>query len=483
MSTPAKWENFRLAKIKRMSGGGTAGEDGVLRLIFVANQEGSAVDVAIFSADFTIESTLTYQRARLTVVDSAEESIVIDPGESETVNGFITFRTLNRINPIVQTFYELLQPGDTADSDSDGFYDVPAVYNLVNTAPGGSGVSSDFAFVGYVYGTGMLVDSTNNAIPQTDSDVQSWITAFNYPFDLNANRTSSTATSIRIPTGLFQEFNITAPAGDQPTNDISGTFYPVWINRIALTGSGNEQMRLYFATYTISDTQPSLLPIEFARLDLTEVMIPGQIVEIAPIDDLLMHVGSDDELFQQHFGRGHVVLSSKWGGTSTEVSGFFASLEIIVGNEAEFTQQATRLSSFGISRVPKYIPTIGQSRALSGTSSRLDIPIPPSEDNLYVSELDQGLGNRKDLESSTDIDPHEAVSRFGYSGALAHKIIQLCIDNTKIPTGTETGAGAFYEEHVLPRLRLLLGRNPSFGDFWHDGTNLFFFNGDTWQTS
>ena len=93
------------------------------------------------------------------------------------------------------------------------------------------------------------------------------------------------------------------------------------------------------------------------------------------------------------------------------------------------------------------------------------------------------MGNRLDLEESTDITPHDALSRYGYSGALAHKVVQLCIDNTKMPTGQETGAGEFYEEHVLPRLRLLLGRNPQFGDFWHDGTNLFFHNGDTWQTS
>ena len=113
-STPTKWENFRLAKIKRLSGTNGTGTDdygGVLRLIFTANQESStAVEVALFSADFTIDSTLTYQRLRLTIVTTAEEATVISAGESETIEGFITFRTLSTADPIVEAFYEIVAP-------------------------------------------------------------------------------------------------------------------------------------------------------------------------------------------------------------------------------------------------------------------------------------------------------------------------------------------------------------------------------------
>jgi len=483
MSTPNKWQDFRLAKIKRMSGGtGTGEEEGTLRLIFTANQQGSSVEVSLFYADYLIDSSLTYQRARLTVVDSSEESIVIDQGEAGTIGGFVTFRTLDRTDAIVDAFYTLLEPPtDTTDSNGDGFYDNPAVYDIVSTPAGGAGVTSDFSYSGMTHGTGLLVDSTNNTIPQLDSDVQSWITTFNYPFDIEANRTSTTTASVQIPIGLFREFDITAPAGDEPTGDTTGTFFPVWVSRIAQVGSGN-QLRFYFATHNVTDTSPSLDAIEFARLDLQDDMIPGQIVEIAPIDDLKLNISSDDELYQQHFGRGHVVLSTEWSGTSSVIEDFFAAFDTLIDNEAEFTQSSTRLSSYGVSRVPKYVPTIGQNQALEGTTSLFDQPIPPSSENLYITEQDQGLGNRVDLESSTDITPHEAISRFANIGSLAHRIFQLCIDNTKVPTGTETGAGVFYEEEVLPRMRQLLGRDPQFGDFWHDGTNLFFFNGDTWQS-
>ena len=233
----------------------------------------------------------------------------------------------------------------------------------------------------------------------------------------------------------------------------------------------------------MTDEAPSLTPIEFARLDLTQTMTTGQIVEIAPIDDLLLHVGADDNLYQQHFGRGHVNLSSVWGGTSAVVDDFFAALALVVDGEVSFTQSATRLSSYSISRVPKYTPTIGQSQALKGTTSLRDTPLTPSSSNLYVTEQDQGQGDAVDLEADTDINPSAAIERYGYNGSLAHRMIRLCIDGTKLPTGTETGAGTFYEDEVLPRLRILLGRDPQFGDTWFDGTRFFIYNGDTWQSS
>ena len=62
----------------------------------------------------------------------------------------------------------------------------------------------------------------------------------------------------------------------------------------------------------------------------------------------------------------------------------------------------------------------------------------------------------------------------GYTGGLAHKIIILIYDSA--------GTHHNYEQHILPRLRCLLGRDPAFGDFLWDGTYLKVFNGDTWQT-
>lgn len=65
-SMPKKWENFRLAKIKRMSGSNstTDGYSGVVRLIFSANVKNSATEVYLFSADYDITSPLTYQNRR-----------------------------------------------------------------------------------------------------------------------------------------------------------------------------------------------------------------------------------------------------------------------------------------------------------------------------------------------------------------------------------------------------------------------------------
>ena len=485
MSTPAKWENFRLAKIKRVAGINGANYTGIIRLIFTANQLGStAVEVALFSAEFQLDSELTYQRARLTVVDSIEESIVIDPGEAETIDGFITFRTLDQDDPIVQSFYNLLvPPTNTADSNGDGYYDSPTSYDISDTVSGGTGVANDYSTGIVIHGTGLLVDSCNNSIPQMDSDVQSWINAFNFPFDTAANRRSTGSSGITIPIGLFREFDIAAPAGDQPANDTTGLQYPVWVSKIEMVGTQNDQLRFYFSTYNVTDTAPSLQPVEFARMDLLRTMTSGQIVAITPVDNLKLQTGSDSDLFNQHFGRGHVVLSSLWGGTSSIVDDFFDAFALVVDGEIDFTLSSTRVGSFAISRTPKYTPTMGQNQAMEGSTSRRIVPIPPSVDNLFVTEQDQGLGDAVDLESGTNINPYNGIDRYGYTGSLCHRIIRLCVDGTKLPTGTDVNAATFYNDEILPRLILLLGRAPQYGDYWYDGTRLFFNSGDQWQSS
>jgi hypothetical protein len=482
-SLPKKWENLRLAKIKRIAGENstTSGFDGWLRCIFTANVQNSATEVSIFYADFEIDSDLTYQPVRMGVVDSLEATVPIDAGESETVAGFMIFRTLDTTLQEVQDFYNLLDPpSDVTDANGDGLYDSPAVYEIVDTVAGGPAVTDDFATVALAHGTGLLTDSAWSAIPQLDSDIQSWINSFNYPYDAQANRTS--IDNITIPGGLFREFNITAPAGDQPTGDVSGLTYPVWVTRVERVGTGSQQLKFVFATFNVTDSDsdgaPSTALIEFASLDLIRSSVQGEIVDIVPIDNLQLETGADSSDFEQHLGRGHVVLSSLWDKTTSEIDDFFDEFDSIVDvpPDTQFSQSSTRLSSFGISRVPKYTPTIGQSQALVGSSSRRTTSLNPSFDNRYVTELDQGLGNQVDLEAEVTITPNTAIDRFGFQGALTHKVVKLVVDATGV--GSDT---AFYDDEVLPRLRILFGRDPTFGDFWYNGTRLMFHNGDTWQ--
>lgn len=480
-SMPTKWEQLRLAKIKRISGtNSTSGYDGKLRLIFTANIENSSTEVAIFYADYQIDSSLTFQPARLQPVTSVEEAVYINPGEVETVGGFILFKTMNVGETNVQAFLDLVAPGvDVTDSDSDGYYDSPAVYEVVDNISGGTAVTDDFATTVLSHGTGLLTDSAFNAIPQLDSDIQSWLNSFNYPFDATATRTS--ADNIVIPNGLFREFNITAPAGDSPTGDISGTYYPVWINRVLRNDLTSNEVTFYFATYNTTDSDvggsPSTTTVEFATLVLSRTNTEGQVVSINPINtgSLLLETSSE---FNQHFGRGHVVLSSLWDNTTSEVQEFFDSFDniIVTPSDTDFSQSATRISSFGISRVPKYSPTKGQHNALVGSTERRSSPIHPGDDNRYVCEADQGLGNIVDLTAQPGITDHVAIDRYGYTGSLVHKVIKLTVDATQLGSDPQ-----FYESQILPRLRVLLGRDPIFGDEWFNGTRFMKHNGDTWQ--
>lgn len=475
-SLPKKWEHLRLTKIKRLSGANstTSGFAGILRLIFAASVQESTVEVAIFSADYQIDSNLTYQTQRLVVVNNAEETNCIDPGESETVSGFITFRTLNINDQDVTDFIDLLAPPvDSTDSNSDGLFDHPSVYEVADSIAGGTAVTDDYDITSISHGTGMLIDSAWNAIPTLDSDTQAWILAFNYPFDQNANLTS--VDNIQIPLGMFREFNITAPAGDNPTGNGSGLYFPVWISRIERIGSGSNTLRFHFATYNVTDTNPNTTPIEFARMDLLRSYSAGEIVEITPDVNLKL---VNDATFDQHFGRGHAILSSVWSGNTTIIGDFFDKFAAINVSPAdtEYTRSSTRLSSFGISRVPKYIPTKGQSQAMLGSSARLSTPRYPSSENRFVTEEDQGLGSQVDLEAVEGVTPNAAIDRFGFTGSLVHKICKLNVSADNLGDNPAT-----YDDEILPRLRILLGRDPKFGDFWYNGTRLMFYNGDSWQ--
>jgi hypothetical protein len=478
LSMPQKWEMPRLAKVKRISGTNVSGVyTGYLRLIFTASQETSTTELAVFYADYQIDSNLTYQLSRLSISSTVEEALSIDATETQTVIGFIEFRTMDTTKVLVQTFLNLIAPpSDTASTD--GFYNDPSVYSIIDSEAGGTEITGDFDSSVISHGTGLFVDSAWNAIPNIDSDLNVWLETFNYPFDAAATRTSTD--NIIIPKALFREFDIIAPAGDEPDGATVGTYFPVWVSRIERVT--NNQMRWYFATHNVTDTEsggnPSQVGVEFATLVLNRSSVSGAVMSITPEDDLKLALGTTNEE-HQHFGRGHVVLSSLWNKTTTTVDDFFDALLDIVDSPADtaFSRTSTRLSSFSISRVPKFTPTAGQSRALFGSTSRRTASIPPSYENRFVTELDQGLGNQVDLESQAGVSSHVAVDRYGHTGSLCHRTIKLVVDSTKLPEDDNS----FYEDHVLPRLKILLGRDPEFGDFWFNGTRLMFFNGDTWM--
>lgn len=475
LSLPKKWRNVRLAKIKRLSGSNddTAGYTGKLRVIFTADQEGTTVETAIFYADYTINTTLTFQPMALTVVPNGDESLVLSTTETSSVSGYITFKTLDVDAVATQAFYGALLPPDDLTVDTSGLYVDPAAYEIVDFIPSGSG---DYSNVAVSHGTGRLVDSAWNSIPPLDSDIQSWLEAFNYPFDAIANLTSTDG--LVIPTGLFREFDITVPAGDEPIDDATGTYFPVYISRIEKIGNAGGAMRLHFATHNVTQATPSLAPIEFATLDLTDTMIVGELVPIAPSSNLFLQTGGAASSYLQGFGRGHVVLSSAWSGSDDVITSFFADVDALTGTPAdtEFTQSSTRISSFGLSRVPQYAPTAGQSAALVGTTTRFTPSLEPADDNRFVNELDQGLGALVDLEAQTGILPHNAITRAAYTGGICHRVVKMIMDNNKVPSGDST----FYDLYVLPRLRILYGRDPAFGDYWFDGSRLLFFTGDAW---
>ncbi len=477
ISLPQKWENLRLAKIKRVSGlnasGSTLIYDGSLRLVFTANEVGSVVEVAVFQTDYVVDSDLTYQIMPTEIPTSSEESNPIDPGEAETIAGWITFRTMDTSDADVQDFLDLIAP-PIGTEDSGGEYPTPTVYEVQDSDPGGPSNPSDFDALALSHGSGILTLSAWNPIPSLDSDVETWLTAFNYPFDETALLQSGTHPTIIMPKAIFKEFNIVAPASDEPTGDATGTYYPVWLSAIERLDAQADNLKLYFSTYSVGEPQTTT-PIEFATLDLNRDDTEGKILPIVQNDHLFPAYASNNE-FYQGFGLGFVVLSRKWGVTSSELDDFFDLFPAIIDSPAKvsLSKTAGRVSSYGISRVPDTIPTTGQSEALFG--SRFP-DLTPSADNRYVVELDQGLGTAEDFSTNATLPIDRRVNTdiedIGYTGSLTHRVVKLVVDSG--------GTAHDYENDILPRLTILLGRAPAFGDYWYDGTRLKFFNSDSWQ--
>lgn len=483
-SLPKKWENIRLAKIKRLSGTNGTSPSGTLRLLFSGEQEDSNTEVYLFYADYTIDSDLSYQYVRLQAVTSSEsETSYISASESSTVTGFIIFRYLDPDDTTDGNFIDQLTPptGGT-DLDSDGIYDNPSEFEVTDTVAGGASVTGDYSLSALNHGTGLLVASAFNSIPPLDSDINSWLTAFNYPFRVGASRTSTGPITVTIPQPLFSEFSLTVPVSDEPSNsaltaDSSGLFSPVWISKIRRCDDTANKLQFFFSTYNIKIGSETTDPVEFAIMELERDFSAGQVVEIEPVDpyNLQLEEGSNRELFGQGFGRGHVVLSSLWGITSDTVDNFFDSFQTVLDDPADvlFAKSATILGAMALSRVPRYTPTLGQFQAMAGTTSERSTSLDPSDDNKFVTEQDQGLGDQVDFSSVSTISENDDIESIAYKGSLCHRLFYLVVDSS--------GENHTYSDDILPRIRHILGRDPRFGDVWFDGTRFKTFapNG-TW---
>jgi hypothetical protein len=388
------------------------------------------------------------------------------------VAGWVTFRTLDTTDSDVQDFLNLLSP-PTGTEDSSGEYPTPTVYQIVDSDPGGPANPSDFDVLAMSHGTGLLTLSAWNPIPQLDSDIETWLLAFNYPFATDALLQSATHPTITVPSALFNEFNIVAPASDEPSGDQSGEFFPVWLSAIERLDATADNLRFYFSTFSVGEPTATT-PIEFATLDLNRDYLEDRLVGIVPDENLFP--AYDAAGFHQGFGLGHVILSRKWGATSSEVDDFFDLFLTVIDTPAKvgFSKSAGRVSSFGISRVPENIPTLGMWDALFG--SRFP-DFAPDSDNRFVVEKDQGLGTTVDFSTDTRLAESKRVNPdiedLAYTGALAHRVVKLVVNSG--------GTDHDYDDDILPRLTILFGRAPAFGDGWFDGTRFKWFNGDTWQ--
>lgn len=482
VSLAKKWKNIRLAKIKRISGTnpGTGTEyTGKLRLIFTGDQGGASAETALFMAEYQIDSTLSFQIVEVDAVPAGEESVAIGSGEAETIAGYVIFKTMDLTDATIQDFLDNIAPPIPGSEDSFGDYTSPAEYEILDNTAGGASIEEDFTFEVFSHGTGMLTASAINSIPSLDSDINTWINTFNYPFRSDATLITSTPGSISVPKGMFEEFILIAPDGDNPDGDTSGTFFPVYLSKIVREDSEADTITLYFATFNVSSA-PSTSPIDFAKLELTRTNTAGEILPIEPVTTLFPLATGDS--FQQGFGKGHVRLSTKWGVTGGEVEDFFDSLVPFVGDTVTFTLSSTAgaISPHGLSRVPKTIPTVGEAEALAGSTSSLLTPTHPSSANRYVVEADQGEGDQVDFADPdtglpASLREHPKIDRYGSTGALCHRIVRLVVDSSD-----EEDDGLDYDRDILPRLRILLGRDPIFGDMWYDGTKFKIYNGDAW---
>jgi hypothetical protein len=470
ISHPNGWHNFRLAKILRLSGNNinTTESDfytGSLRFIFSASRRNSNREYAIFYADYDIDSPLSYQISELMPVLSDENLDTLNLSEIDGFTGSITFLTLDFTNKSYSDLFDVLAPNTGTGNTG------PAVYEIADSAPGSTDITGDFNFQSISHGTGLITEGVLNTIPSQVVSGSSILQSIGYPFDIDADLTS--IDGIMIPTGLFSEFVIIAPNNDLQTGDNSNTSNPVWLSKIQRVDSGN--LRLFFSTLSTDGTT-----VEFAFSELLLTDNAGLIKVITPTNNVISRLPSTDQQFMQGFGRGHYKLSSKWDGPNETIIDFFNAMGSLGSlTTTSFTLSSTRLSSFAVNRTSRNIPTSGQRDALEGSVGlgRRSSPLNPNANNRFVTELDEGLGEQIDLTAQPNINPNSAIERYGHVGTRTHKLIYLGIDYDLISDDQN-----FYDNHILPRLVILLGRNPVFGDEWYDGKRFAKYNGNSWQT-
>ena len=456
ISVPYTYELVRLSKIERVTGTNNDGSGkytGKLRLFFTAQPVGdpaSQDEEQIFTADYQIDSTLTYQVFKIANTTD------------NTIAGYLCFRTLDTTDPTIIEFLDLFQPKSSTTGSNDEYTD-PTTYEIASSD---ESAGNDFYPTPLIHGTGVLLTETTNQIPASESDFGIWLTTNNYPFRIGMTRKAISADGITIPNGIFSELSILSPSPDRPTGDTTKLYYPVWISQILRLNNSATQLSISFSTYDYSGT-----PTVIGTLTLSSNMTAGSVVTITTTGNLL---GGDTNANQQ-FGSGHVVLGQIWG--TTVISNFFSAFSsiAIVPPAANYNEATATLSSYSTSRNSKYSPTKGQFAAAAGSTARLTTPIPPSDSNRFVTEQDVGLGNAVDLEAVTGITPHPAIAATGYTGSNLSRSFKLTVD-------TSSTTPINYQTDILPRIIALIGRAPVFGDRWFDSTVWKTFNGDSWTS-
>lgn len=473
VSLNEKYTALRLAQVERISGQNNPSAStftGKFKLIFTATVDDGAVETGIFTAEYEIDSSLSFQIVAISPCTESEFSPALPTSEVGSIAGYVIFRTLNQTTEA--GFLTALAPPTGGTALTDGSFAVPAVYDVSDSVTGGSSVTDDFKLDAVSHGTGILVASAFNALPSVQTDEPAILSALNYPWRTGARLTSLDSKST-IPNNLFSIFEMNAPMGDRDTSNANP--YPVYLTKIRRLDSAAASIELFFSTMNtiIGNTSEDLT--EFASLVLNKSDFgtsgPGTEIRIYPTNNLIDNTDPAAVLKRQNFGTGYVVLNSTWA-NDTAILDLFTGLTTIVDVPADRVFKA-ELGEFALRRAPSTVPTIGQSQAMEGSTARRTSPNAPSDGNRFVTEGDQGIGDPLNFtEHSFPSNPD--IEDIGYTGSLLTKKFIMKVN-------TANDANFNYADDILPRMRLLLGgRDPIFGDVWYDGTVFKTFNGDTW---
>jgi len=435
------WTNLRLAKVARMSGVNGSSPTGRIRFIFTADR--NSVETHLFYVDYTINTTMTYQLDRINAVDMSWTTPNIPSNEEATINGYVIFKTLDVDDSVMAGFVSLVAPPESAsagDYGSDSDYDDPAVYAVADNTIGtifGATIN---------HGSGIVTSSAFNISVPTDTTIEPWLEAFNFPFNVSATRRSITPIVTTIPSLLFAELNINAP-DDQKA----------WISRIVRNDTPQS------ATFYLSTTGYDSTVVEFAYFTITPTDDYKDEITVYPYETLYDTTTSGQ---MQGFGNGRGILGPAFG--TSEITDFFTALDTISDSPAilYFSQDATLLSMLALSLSSTTVPTSDMFDASSGTSGT------PSSTNKYVTEADSGRGDTVSL--ADEFGHVSGISNTGYMQTRIQRLVDLSIDHT----------GTFTQDQLTERLKYLFGLESSedfeFGMMWFNGTSLNFFTGSEW---